>query len=195
MFERRPENGAHVRHRKVMPNRNWSFFEEVGGKGGFGGQDQAQYHVEDDGSESSTGSIPNISKPQEVKQDHRHLSWTKDNYLFDKKRGYPSTLGPTSNPDGTGLAGQPLHTHRHGIFCHHRKGRQALTSFNPAGDPSGSGKKKEKIQEELQKLDNMPDNGHGGLRVRMWLESRKKEKAGRQFASYEMVIPPLVIKA
>lgn len=23
MFERRPEQGKHVRHRRVMPNRNW----------------------------------------------------------------------------------------------------------------------------------------------------------------------------
>src|SRR5437762_3645050 len=33
MFERRPEKGKHVRHRKIMPNRNWCYFEEVGGKG------------------------------------------------------------------------------------------------------------------------------------------------------------------
>jgi hypothetical protein len=29
MFERRPEKGEHVRFRKIMPNRNWTFFEEV----------------------------------------------------------------------------------------------------------------------------------------------------------------------
>ena len=32
MFERRPEKGRHVRHRKIMPNRNWCYFEEVSAK-------------------------------------------------------------------------------------------------------------------------------------------------------------------
>jgi hypothetical protein len=30
-----------------------------------------------------------------------------------------------------------------------------------------------------------------GLRLRLWLESRRKEEEGRQFASYEVVVPDL----
>lgn len=32
-----------------------------------------------------------------------------------------------------------------------------------------------------------------GLKIRMWLESRQKEKAGRQFSSYELIVPELLV--
>jgi hypothetical protein len=32
------------------------------------------------------------------------------------------------------------------------------------------------------------------LRLRLWLESRQKEEEGRQFASYEIVVPDLAVQ-
>jgi len=174
MFERRPEQGKHVRHRKIMPNRNWCYFEEVGGKGSkinpappvipaVNGQGDGQ---------SSIGKFDrNLHE-----HDHQHLKWARSHYCFDREKGYPSTLGPTSNPNGTGIAGDPLHKHHHGLFCHHRRSKWLHRGH-------------EHNKEENDMAPDLQDRS--GLRLRLWLESRRKEEEGRQFASYEVVVPDL----
>jgi len=191
-FERRPEQGKHVRHRKVMPNRNWMMWNEIGAKSSSGGQDTAyEFHDREDTDEinhpprdraerSSTHS--RASLPEDLK-DHRHIKWHSEHYLFDKKKGYPSTLGPTSKSNGTGYSEPPLHQHGHGIFCRHKgKKSKTVSELDPA-----------KRQE--MKVDDMGDvpvdEPVPGLRMRIWLESRDLEPAGRQFASYEIMVPGL----
>lgn len=205
MFERRPEQGKHVRHRKVMPNRNWTYFEEVGNaeQGGYGGMDSSTRNIyrgsEDNNNNNNheksanTGQGVNNTQPaagnsgrDDSKHKHPHLrstsqssnetvrnlTWHQENYAFDRKAGYPSTLGPTSAPNGTGVVGKPNHEHSHGLFCHHRNSK-----FLHA-----------KQGAQLQ-VGVVADNGNesdeptSGLRIRMWLESRRKEEQGRAFAS------------
>lgn len=189
MFERRPEQGKQVRHRKVMPNRNWTYFEEVGGQtaGGYGGQDESTRNVYR-GSEDRNGHAVDAEHhhhPHLPGHDKRHkdtlrdLNWHRENYAFDKKTGYPSTLGPTSSPAGKGISGKPMHEHSHGIFCHHRRSKL----IHKKGKQLQSGK--------VDDTGNESAETQSGLRVRMWLESRRREDKGRQFASYETVIPNL----
>jgi hypothetical protein len=124
-------------------------------------------------------------------KDHRHLSWARDHYTFDRKKGYPSTLGPTSSQSGTGLGGEPLHKHHHGPFCHHRKSKALeLGVKNMEPNKEKQGKETENKEEPAAKVDE-----RSGLRLRLWLESRRKEEEGRQFASYEIVVPDLKVQA
>lgn len=201
MFERRPEQGKHVRHRKVMPNRNWTYFEEVGNaqQGGYGGMDPSTRNVyrgsEDANANANTGQGVNSTQPNGSGRDtgsHMHphlrstsrgsgssaetvrnLSWHQENYAFDRKKGYPSTLGPTSAPNGKGVVGKPNHEHSHGLFCHHRNSKFLHRQKDGAQMQTGV----------------VADNGNesagatSGLRIRMWLESRRKEEQGRAFAS------------
>jgi PhoD related phosphatase len=174
MFERRPEKGKHVRHRKIMPNRNWCYFEEVGGKG-------SKINPPPTGTPTINGQEDGRSSSGEFdreihEHDHEHLRWARSHYCFDRKKGYPSTLGPTSNPDGTGIAGDPMHEHRHGLFCHHRKSKWMHRGHD-------HNRSENEMKPELQ--------DRSGLRLRIWLESRRKEEEGRQFASYEVVVPDL----
>jgi hypothetical protein len=163
MFERRPEKGKHVRHRKIMPNRNWCYFEEVGPR------DVLQDH------EPSADNLARHSSHPAGHKEHTHFNWSRLNYPFDRSKGYPSTLGPTSNEKGLGLDGQPLHKHHHGPFCHHRASRLLHMGHHD-----------KKREPEVATLD-----GRSGLRLRVWLESRRKEAEGRQFASYEVVVPDI----
>jgi hypothetical protein len=193
MFERRPEKGQHVRHRKVMPNRNWCYFEEVGGSEGITGESQV---TED--SLHGGRDVPQVQPHQHhhllsrhghQTQDHRHLLWARIHYPFDRSKGYPSTLGPTSSPSGTGISGEPLHKHHHGPFCHHRASKHLHLGHHT----NRSDKTKQSSNETTERQDttSIPDE-RKGLRVRLWLESRQKEEQGRQFASYEVVVPDLV---
>lgn len=174
MFERRPEKGKHVRHRKIMPNRNWCYFEEVGAMGGMGGSQVQNVMRSDDQDKPHQHKH---SHQTSAKEEHEHLSWARHYYPFDRKKGYPSTLGPTSAQNGTGIDGAPLHKHHHGPFCHHRRskwlhrGKQTTDDGQPPPAPDSANR--------------------SGLRLRMWLESRQKEEDGRQFASYEVVVPDL----
>jgi hypothetical protein len=182
MFERRPEKGKHVRHRKIMPNRNWCYFEEVGAMSAMGGSqvhnvmrsdDRDRPHSHKDGHQV-TG-----------KEENQHLRWARNHYAFDRKKGYPSTLGPTSAQNGTGVEGAPLHKHHHGPFCHHRASKWLHRSKYD----------KEKNGKEQNGQPSAPESTErSGLRLRMWLESRRKEEEGRQFASYEVVVPDLARK-
>jgi len=52
------------------------------------------------------------------------------------------------------------------------------------------GKETEKKEESTPKADE-----RSGLRLRLRLESRRKEEEGRQFASYEIVRPNLKVQA
>lgn len=171
--------------------RNWTYFEEVGNaqEGGYGGMDESTRNVYR-GSEdnANTGEGVNNTQPsgRDTEKHHhphlrstsrasqetlRNLSWHQDNYAFDRKTGYPSTLGPTSAPNGTGVVQKPNHEHSHGLFCHHRNSK--LLHKQGAQLQTGV----------------VADNGNestsetSGLRIRMWLESRKKEEKGRAFAS------------
>lgn len=172
MFERRPEKGKHVRHRKIMPNRNWCYFEEVGARGGIGSQAHNVMRSDDrDRPHHKHG------HQTTAKEEHQHLSWARSYYPFDRRKGYPSTLGPTSAQNGTGVDGPPLHKHHHGPFCHHRRSRWLHRGNHETSDGEPP---------------PVPDFAErSGLRLRMWLESRQKEEEGRQFASYEVVVPDL----
>ena len=71
-------------------------------------------------------------------------------------------LGPTSTADGQGASEPPIHTHSHGHACKERR---------TVGER---------------------DIGTQTLKIRLWLESSKKHKEGRQFVSYELLIPNLI---
>ena len=172
--------------------RNWTYFEEVGNAeaGGYGGMDPSTRNVYRGSEDSATagGEGVNDTQPSNRDRDHhlhphmrststsssqtvRNLSWHQDNYAFDRKTGYPSTLGPVSAPNGTGVVAKPNHEHSHGLFCHHRNSKLIH-------------KKGAQLQGGV-----VADNGNesveptSGLRIRMWLESRRKEEQGRAFAS------------
>jgi hypothetical protein len=183
MFERRPERGKHVRHRKVMPNRNWCYFEEIGAKGGSGGSE-----VHNSLRKSDDQSAPHRHFHRGLDdKDHQHLEWVRNHYAFDRKKGYPSTLGPTSSPSGSGFSGEPLHKHHHGPFCHHRKSKflNIGSSMNPVKSENASNGIGQEASSEPASAER------SGLRLRLWLESRQKEEKGRQFSSYEVVVPDL----
>ncbi|KAK4697921.1 hypothetical protein P7C70_g8134, partial [Phenoliferia sp. Uapishka_3] len=178
MFERRPEGGKQVRHRKFAPNRNWCYFELLGGNGGSGGQGQdgTAYVVKDE----------NQAKVEEKqwfhgpKRDEGVLHFARSYYAFDTKNGYPTTLGPTSAPNGLGSGGKPQHKHHHGPFCHHKKSKVFHKEILD-------------VETKIHEKDHPEVEDSTGLKIRIWLESRKKEAAGRQFSSYELIIPGLVV--
>lgn len=153
---------------------NWTYFEEVGGDtpGGYAGADKStrnvlrgsedrngHVHADDETSGHHHPHLPGRSKNGD-KDTLRDLNWHRENYAFDKKKGYPSTLGPTSSPTGTGVAGKPVHEHSHGIFCHHRRSKL----IHKKGKQLQTGKVEDKGNESAEQV--------SGLRIRMWLESR-----------------------
>ncbi|CAF1179193.1 unnamed protein product [Rotaria sordida] len=73
----------------------------------------------------------------------------------------PTTLGPTSNQEGKGSQQPPIHSHSHQKLCH------------------------EQIQTDQRQI------GSNDLRIRFWLESADKHQDGRQFVSYDLLIPNL----
>lgn len=138
-----------------------------------------------------------IHRPHLHTKSDKDLDWHRQHYAFDRKKGYPSTLGPVSNPDGTGVClDQKVHKHSHGFFCHHKNSKHLHRgNHNDASKEGGQGEEGNN-QNQMQGSD-IADQGNeskseaSGLRIRMWLESRRKEEKGRQFASYEIVVPDL----
>ncbi|CAF1344833.1 unnamed protein product [Didymodactylos carnosus] len=128
-FERMPETGRKLVHKKLLPNRNWCYFEQ---------------------SSSATPTV--VQKVGGFF--HRHFSSSKNNVL-------PITLGPTSTADGQGSAEPPVHTHTEGRFCR-------------------------------QQTEQSREGSTNELTIRLWLESSEKHKEGRQFVSYELLIPGLL---
>ena len=88
---------------------------------------------------------------------------TQHRHLLSSKQNLliPTTLGPTSNEEGKGSDQPPIHHHSHEGSCH------------------------EVIQTDQQQI------GTADLRVRFWLESTRKREDGRQFISYDLLIPNL----
>ncbi len=150
-FERMPECGRKLRFRKLMPNRNWCYFEMVGSDTEVN-QDPAEY----------TGQIPSVEKQAADPEAAKKTDFWRLHYPFIKAEPYPSTLGPTSYPNGRGITGERIHIHSRGLFCSHR--HHHVTHGKGAD---------------------------GDLRIQLWLESSIKEDKGRRFASYEVVIPPI----
>ncbi|KAI5480135.1 hypothetical protein MNV49_001795 [Pseudohyphozyma bogoriensis] len=188
MFERRPEGGKHVRHRKFMPNRNWLYFETVGSTSVSATHGATNYVVSDDDAngEKKDGHHHHHHHLFKRQKDLSMLDFARNHYSFDRGTGYPSTLGPTSLPDGTGCEGRPNHEHHHGLFCHHKRSK-AVQKVMSAGDGDADG------GEKVGAAPEAPLRDSAGIRLRIWLESRKKESEGRQFSSYEMVVPELMV--
>ena len=130
-FQRLPETGRKLMHKKLLPNRNWCYFEQC-----------------DDVD-------PSVYTSVKTGFFHRH---------FGSKQATAPVIefGPTSRPDGHGGTGPPMHQHTHGLAC--TDGQQV--GFVQVGTQS--------------------------LKVRLWLESGSKHKEGRQFVSYDLLIPNLV---
>ncbi|CAF1242428.1 unnamed protein product [Adineta steineri] len=120
-FERRPENGGKLIHKKFRSNRNWCYFEHC--------------------SNITSSTVTNTHK--------RHSDVI------------PSALGPTSTDEGLGSQQPPIHQHSQHHKCH------------------------EHIENDEKQI------GTSDLKIRLWLESNKKQKNGRQFVSYELLIPNL----
>ncbi|CAF1272490.1 unnamed protein product [Adineta steineri] len=120
-FERRPENGGKLIHKKFRSNRNWCYFEHC--------------------SNITSSTVTNTHK--------RHSDVI------------PSALGPTSTDEGLGSQQPPIHQHSQHHKCH------------------------EHIEHDERQI------GTSDLKIRLWLESNKKQKTGRQFVSYELLIPNL----
>lgn len=148
----------------------WS---EVGAKSSRAGQStEYRYHEQEETEMTTTTSSSSTFSP-DLLREHRRIQWAEKNYLFEKRKGFPSTLGPTSKSDGTGYSEPPLHKHGHGMFCHHRgKKGKTVAVLDPANN----------AQTPVD-ADDVGEEPINGLRMRMWLESRVKEKEGRQFAS------------
>lgn len=150
MFEKMPEGGRKLRHNKILPNRNWCYFELVGKA------NDAPKTVINGAPEGKVNGT--LVKSEGNGPDYWRMHWP-----FTKNHPYPSSLGPTSSADGKGSKGDKIHVHSGGRFCKHKKHHEDF----------GRG------------LD-------GDLRIRLWLESSEKSKVGRKFASYEVVVPPVL---
>ena len=130
-FQRLPETGRKIIHKKILPNRNWCYFEQC---------------------EETNPSIYRAVKTRFIRLSKK------------SQERYPPAieLGPTSTTDGYGSIKPPIHEHSRKHAC---------------------AEKREATEEEI---------GTQTLRIRLWLESSKKHKEGRQFVSYELLIPNLV---
>lgn len=89
---------APSRHRKVMPNRNWLYFELLGGNGGTGGEGTA--YVVDDGdhteSEEKKEKKEHSHRLHSKKRDEGVLNFARNYYAFDTKKGCVSILARVS---------------------------------------------------------------------------------------------------
>lgn len=184
-----PEGGRKLRHRKLLPNRNWCYFESVPAAAGLDSYDEGDAkgdgHTNQPGDKGANGNgvgengatdkekekengapkVQKAVKPGQVEEDLKHEFW-RNSYAFTKSDPYPTTLGPTSSERGIGSQQPRLHEHSGGIFCRHEKG------FTGQGVGKGV---------------------EGDLRLRLWLESSLKTDRGRRFASYDVVVPPLEV--
>ncbi|CAF1396767.1 unnamed protein product [Adineta steineri] len=128
-FDRRPENGGKVFHKKFRPNRNWCYFEQC-------------------------SNITSTSVTV-VQTKYFHCIPCGDNSIV------PMNLGPTSNQDGIGSQQLPIHDHSYDKLC------------------------QQQIYSDQRQI------GTNDLRIRFWLESTEKHDEGRQFTSYDLLIPNL----
>ena len=128
-FDRKPETGGMVFHKKFRPNRNWCYFEQCSNI---------------------------ISSTVTVVQ-------TRCLHCFPRKGNLvgPISLGPTSNQNGIGSQQPPIHDHSYQEKCH------------------------QQIQTDQRQI------GTKDLKIRLWLESAHKHSDGRQFVSYDLLIPNL----
>ena len=92
----------------------WS---EVGAKSSRAGQSTEYHYHEQEDTEMTTTTTTSSSStfPPDMLREHRRIQWAEKNYLFEKRKGFPSTLGPTSKSDGTGYSEPPLHKHGVGV--------------------------------------------------------------------------------
>jgi len=112
LFERMPEGGRKLRHRKLMPNRNWCFFEQIGASGDI---PNTIVNGAPEGQTPDGKQVPRAKTAGEG-PDFWRLHWP-----FTKKHPYPSSLGPTSTASGKGSAEGKIHVHSGGMFCRHKK--------------------------------------------------------------------------
>lgn len=178
-----------------------TYFEEVGETAGsYGGMDEStrnEHHLRasEDGNCHANGHHHHLHRPHLHSKGDKDLDWHREHYAFDKRKGYPSTLGPVSNPDGTGVcADQKVHKHHHGFFCHHKNSKKIHRAgqSDKEGGQGAEGNNDNQMQGgDVADKGNESKSTASGLRIRMWLESRRKEEKGRQFASYEIVVPDL----
>lgn len=150
MFERMPEGGRKLLHRKILPNRNWCYFELV---------DRPKTAV--NGTENGHVRDKPVLRDNVAGQgpDFWRIHWP-----FTKKHPYPSSLGPTSDATGKGSKEAKIHVHSGGRRCRHKKHHEDFGQ-GLAGD----------------------------LKIRLWLESSEKGKEGRKFASYNVIVPPVLL--
>jgi hypothetical protein len=130
-FQRLPETGRKIRHKKLLPNRNWCYFEQC---------QEIKPSIYDN---TKTGFFQCLRKS-------------------DEQPPAAIELGPTSTREGYGSTEPPIHEHSHKHTCTEKK----------------------EADENLIGTDT--------LKIRLWLESGKKHKEGRQFVSYELLIPNLI---
>lgn len=100
-FERMPEGGRKLMHRKIMPNRNWCYFELV---------DPPKTVA--DNIIDVTGKAGTLGNGADFWRSH---------WPFTSKHPYPSSLGPTSDPSGKGSQEGKIHVHSGGWRCRHKK--------------------------------------------------------------------------
>ena len=130
-FQRVPETGRKLMHKKFLPNRNWCYFEQC--------------------------------DPIDTTMYTPVESVSFQRCCASKNRTAPVIgLGPTSTHDGRGGTGPPIHQHTQSLACTN---------------------KKENNREQM---------GVHSLRIRLWLESAAKHNEGRDFVSYDLLIPNLV---
>jgi hypothetical protein len=180
-FERRPEGGRKIRHQKLLPNRNWCHFSLVGptppqaSKGGMEGLRANQ--AEPVTPRTLINGVPNGQLPDkavgangstQVMSNGNGPDFWRLHWPFSKSHPYPSSLGPTSSDAGLGGDHPRIHKHSGGRFCRHGK--------------HGKQERHEDFGRGLE----------GDLRIRLWVESSLKTDKGRKFASYEVVVPPVL---
>ncbi|CAF0953173.1 unnamed protein product [Adineta steineri] len=131
-FQREPETGRKLRHRKILPNRNWCYFEQC---------------------DEIDPSIHTVVK---------HDGCFRRCFTSKNKTSPVIELGPTSKRDGRGGSQAPIHQHNHGFAC-----------------------------SDIEQVEQT-QVGTQTLKIRLWLESGKKHHEGRQFVSYDLLIPNLI---
>lgn len=112
MFERMPEGGRKLRHNKIMPNRNWCYFEMVGSSGSV---PKTIINGAPEGQLSNGQQVPRAPTAGQG-PDFWRVHWP-----FTKKHPYPSSLGPSSSASGHGSKEDKIHVHSGGMFCKHKK--------------------------------------------------------------------------
>ncbi|ORY84400.1 hypothetical protein BCR37DRAFT_391981 [Protomyces lactucae-debilis] len=180
-FERRPEGGRKLRHQKLLPNRNWCHFSLVGptppepSPGGMAGLRLNQAEpvvprtlINGVANGELPANVAGVDGSHQVRSSANGPDFWRHHWPFTKHHPYPSSLGPTSDESGLGGGEPRIHKHSGGRFCRHGK--------------HGGIERHEDFGRGLE----------GDLRIRLWVESSLKTDKGRKFASYEVVVPPVL---